>query len=95
VIGEFNSVLKVSEYLGVNRNKVSTYLKSGDLLESSLGSVYLLEKGDRNTERSFQIQVLDENRNLVSSYSSLRATAKSLGISLSSLSTTYLDKNKL
>lgn len=51
VIGEFNSVLKVSEYLGVNRNKVSTYLNSGDLLESSLGSVYLLEKGDRNTER--------------------------------------------
>lgn len=52
VIGEFNSVLKVSEYLGVNRNKVSLYLKSGDLLESRLGFVYLLDRGERNTERS-------------------------------------------
>jgi len=95
VIGEFNSVLKVAEYLEVNRNKVSLYLKSGDLLESRIGPVLLVEKGAPVSERSYKIQVLDKNRNLLDTYCSLRAAAKSLGISPSSISTTYLDKNKL
>lgn len=45
MIGEFNSILKVAEYLEVNRNKVSLYLKSGNLLESKIGPVLLIEKG--------------------------------------------------
>jgi hypothetical protein len=84
VIGEFNSVLKVAEYLEVNRNKVSLYLKSGDLLESRIGPVLLVEKGGPVSERSYKIQVLDKNRNLLDTYCSLRAAAKSLGISPSS-----------
>ncbi len=95
VIGEFNSVLKVAEYLGVNRNKVSLYLKSGNLLESRLGAVLLIETKEKVNERSYKIKVLDENRNIMATYSSLRATAKSFGISPSSLSATYLDQNKL
>ena len=95
VIGEFNSVLKVAKYLEVNRNKVSLYLKSGNLLESRVGPVLLVEKEASVSERFYKIQVLDKNRNLLDTYSSLRAAAKSLGISPSSISTTYLDKNKL
>lgn len=95
VIGEFNSVLKVSKYLGVNRNKISLYLKSGDLLESKIGPVLLQEKVSPTNKRSYEIQVLDQDRNLLASYSSLRAAAKSLDVSPSSISTTYLNNNKL
>lgn len=95
VVGEFDSILKVAEYLEVNRNKVSLYLKSGYLLESKIGPVLLIEKGDSVSERSYKIQGLDKNPNLLDTYSSLRAAAKSYGLSPSSLSTTYLDKNKL
>lgn len=95
VIGEFNSVLKVAEHLGVNRNKVSLYLKSGNLLETKLGPVLLVESKENINERFYKIQVLDENRNILGTYTSLRATAKSIGISPSSLSATYLDQNKL
>lgn len=95
VVGEFNSILKVAEYIGVNRNKVSLYLKSGDLLDSRLGPVLLIKKEGPITERSYKIKVLDINRDITTAYSSLRATTKSIGISASSLSTTYLDKNKL
>jgi hypothetical protein len=64
-------------------------------LESRIGPVLLVEKGGPVSERSYKIQVLDKNINLLDTYCSLRAAAKSLGISPSSISTTYLDKNKL
>jgi hypothetical protein len=64
-------------------------------LESRVGPVLLVEKEASVSERFYKIQVLDKNRNILDTYSSLRAAAKSLGISPSSISTTYLDKNKL
>jgi len=53
-------------------------------LESRIGPVLLVEKGGPVSERSYKIQVLDKNRNLLDTYCSLRAAAKSLGISPSS-----------
>jgi hypothetical protein len=47
--------LKVSEYLGVSRAKVKTYLDSGNLLSSKLGSVLLIDAGN-SKERSIKIQ---------------------------------------
>jgi hypothetical protein len=53
-------------------------------LESRIGPVLLVEKGGPVSERSYKIQVLDKNINLLDTYCSLRAAAKSLGISPSS-----------
>ena len=78
MVGEFNSRLKVAEYLEVNRNKVSLCLKSGYLLESKIGPVLLIEKGDSVSERSYKIQGLDKNPNLLDTYSSLRLRRKVL-----------------
>lgn len=43
IIGEHPSHLKVAEYLGVSRGKVKTYLDSGNLLDSKLGPVLLID----------------------------------------------------
>jgi len=75
--------------------KISLYLKSGDLLESRIGPVLLIEKEGSVSERFYKIQVLDINRNLLDTYSSLRAAAKSLGISPSSFSTTHSGRSRL
>lgn len=94
LIGEFPSISKAGEYLGINRNTISKYLNSGNLLDSKFGPVVLVSKGEIQ-ERANKIQILDENRNLLDTCSSIRATAKKYGIPVSSLSTIYLDKDKL
>lgn len=94
VIGEFTSQLKTAEYLGVNRNKVARYLNTGNLLDSDKGPVYVIDK-EQIKARSIKIQVLDINRNLLDSCSSVRAAAKKYNVPLSTISTTYLNKDKL
>jgi hypothetical protein len=94
VIGEFPSMLKTAEYLNINRKTISKYLNSGNLLDSKYGPVILMDNGEIK-ERMYKVQVLDENRNLLDICSSIRITAKKYGISATSLSTTYLDKDKL
>lgn len=94
VIGEFSSILKAAEYLGVNRKTISKFLNSGNFLDSKYGLVFLIEKREVK-ERAYKIQVLDKNKNLLDTCSSIRATANKYGISATALSTTYLDKDKL
>ena len=94
VIGEYPSQLKVAEYLEVSRYMVSQYLNSSNLLDSKVGPVFLIDKRQVK-ERSLKIQVLDINRNLLDTCNSIRATAKKYGASASSLSATYLYKDKL
>jgi hypothetical protein len=64
------------------------------LLDSKLGPVILVSKG-KVKKRINKIKVLDENLNLLDTCSSIRATAKKYGIPVTTLSTTYLDKDKL
>lgn len=94
IIGEHPSHLKVAEYLGVSRGKVKTYLDSGNLLDSKLGPVLLIDNCN-SKKSSIEIQVLDANKNLLSTCSSLRLAGKKYGVTPTSISDTYLDKNKL
>lgn len=94
VIGEFSSQIKTAEYLGVNRNKVARYLNTGNLLDSDKGPVYVIDKVQIKA-RSVKVQVLDVNRNLLDTCSSIRAAAKKYNVPLSTISSSYLDKDKL
>jgi len=77
VIEEFPSQLKAAKYLEVSRYKISQYLNSGNLLNSKLGPVFLINKG-QSKERSIKIQVLDINKNILDTCSSLRAAEKKI-----------------
>lgn len=94
VIEEFTSQLKTAEFLGVNRNKVARYLNTGNLLDTDKGPVYVIGK-EQIKARSIKIQVFDVNRNLLDSCNSIRAAAKKYNVPLSTISATYLNKDKL
>lgn len=94
VIGEFTSQLKIGEYLGVSRYIVGKYLDSGNLLDTKIGPVFLTNKTVLS-ERSVKVQVLDINRKLLDTCDSIRAAANKYAVSASSISQTYLDKDKL
>lgn len=46
-------------------------------------------------KRSLKIQVLDINKNILDTCKSIRTTAKKYDVSITSISTTYLNKDKL
>lgn len=94
IIADFTSQLKAAEYLGISRNRIGRYLNTGTLLDSKVGSVYITDKGQVKP-RSIEIQVLDVDRNILDTCSSVRATAVKYNIAVSSLSATYLNKDKL
>lgn len=97
-LAELPSQLKAAEYLGVNRNAVANRLASGKIIDTKIGSVYIQDKGGipvLKNKRGIQIQVLDADRNLLDTCDSLRAAAKLYGGAASSISRTYLDKDKL
>lgn len=92
-IGEFPSLIKAGEFLGISRMTVSNYMKSGEVYKSKYGSVTILGP-EINKVRSVKIQVLDINKNLLNICNSIRETEKFYGIPASSLSNTYLDKDR-
>lgn len=94
VIGEFTSQIKTAEYLGVDRSTVARYLNTGNLLNSNKGPVYVIDKVQTKA-RSVKVQVLDVNRNLLDTCRSIRAVADKYNVPLSTISTTYLDKDRL
>jgi len=91
---ESPSHLKVAEYLGVSRAKVKTYLDSGNLLDSKLGPVLLIDNCN-SKKSSIEIQVLDANKNILSRCNSLRLAGKNYGVTLLQLVILILIKNKL
>lgn len=94
LIGEFNSILKSAAFLEVSRDKVSDQVKSGKILETKLfGPVLLTSKG--GGKRSNEIQVLDAYKNVVSTWNSLRACAKHFEVAPSTITTSYLNQNRL
>jgi len=94
VIGEFTSQLKTAEYLGVDRNKVAQYLNTGNLLDSDKGPVYVLDK-EKIKARSVKIKVLDVNKNLLEVCASLRDAEKKYNVAATTISRSYLNKDKI
>jgi len=94
IIGEFLSNLKAAEYLGVSRAKVKTYLDSGNLLDSKLGLVRLIDNSN-SKQRAIEVQVLDKNKTLLDTCSSLRVAGKKYAVTATAIRNTYLDKDKL
>lgn len=80
---------------GVDRRIVKKHKDSGDLLNSKIGLVYIQDKAADKKSRAMQVQVLDANKNLIEVCASVRSTGIKYGISASSITTSYLDKDRL
>jgi len=93
---EFPSQLKAAEYLGVNRNIVNSRLASGKILDSKIGPVYIQDKeGISKKIKGIQVQVLDANKNLLEVCASLRDAGKKYNVAATSISRSYLNKDKI
>jgi len=96
VIEEFVSQIKAAEHLGVERRVISRRIASEALLDSKIGPVYIQYKAaDTTKSRAIKVQVLDSNKNLIEVCASLRAAGLKYNIPVSTLSTNYLDKDRL
>lgn len=96
VIEEFASQLKAAEYLGVGRRIVNTRLASGKPLDSKWGPVYIQDKeGTHQKTRAIQVQVLDANKYLVEVCASLRDAEKKYNVAATTISRSYLNKDKI
>jgi hypothetical protein len=86
--------LKAAEYLGVSRAKVKIYMDSGNLLDSKLGLVRLIDNSN-SKQRAIEVQVFDKNKTLLDTCSSLRVAGKKYAVTATAIRNTYLDKDKL
>lgn len=90
-IEEFSSQLKAAEYLGVNRNIINKRLASGEILDSKIGPVYIQDKEGISKKK----QVLDANKNLLEVCASLRDAEKKYNVAATTISRSYLNKDKI
>jgi hypothetical protein len=95
VIVEFVSQIKAAEHLGVERRIISRRIASEALFDSKIGPVYIQYKAADTTSRAIKVQVLDYNKNQIEVCASLRAAGLKYNIPVSTLSRSYLDKDRL